>query len=63
MSHTRKAAQDEDEIEATDDHRRRWYQLRPVPRRRTDLMGFSTTWWVLWWLIFVVLLLYPGPYW
>ena len=34
MSHT-------DEIEGADDRGRRWYQLRPEPRRRTDFMGLT----------------------
>ena len=53
----------EDETEATDDGGRRWYDLRPVPRRRADLMGFNTFWWVLLWLIVIVLAVYPGPWW
>ena len=63
MSDTQDRAHGEDDIEATDDRGRRWYHLRPVPRRRTDLMGFNTTWWVVWWLILIVLIIYPGPYW
>jgi hypothetical protein len=36
---------------------RRWYHLRPEPRRRTDLMGFSSTLWMaLGWLIVIVAL-------
>ena len=43
---------------------RRWFHLRPRPRRRTDLLGFNSTWWmVLVWIIVIVLLIYPGPYW
>jgi hypothetical protein len=39
-------------IEATDDRGRRWYHLRPKPRRRADLMGFnSTLWMVVVWLL------------
>ena len=34
----------EDEIEAVDGGRR-WYQVRPQPRRRTDLMGFNSRLW------------------
>jgi hypothetical protein len=48
---------------ATDDRARRWYHFRPVPRRRTDLMGFNTTWWVLLWLILIVLAVSPVPWW
>jgi hypothetical protein len=53
----------EDEIEASDDRGRRWYRLRPLPRRRADLMGFNRTWWVLLWLILIVLAVYPFPWW
>jgi hypothetical protein len=65
MSNTQDSAQPGpgDETEATDDRGRRWYHFRPVPRRRTDLMGFNTTWWVVWWLLLIVLFAYPGPYW
>jgi hypothetical protein len=49
---------------AGDDHGRRWYHLRPQPRRRTDLMGFNSTWWmVLAWLVVIVLIVYPYPGW
>jgi hypothetical protein len=34
----------EDEIDATGDGGRRWYHLRPKPRRRTDLWGVNSTW-------------------
>ena len=34
MSHT-------DEIEGADDRARRWYRLRPDPRRRADFMGLN----------------------
>ncbi len=44
----------EDEIEATDERGRRWYHLRPEPRRRADLIGFNYTWWlVIWVLLFL----------
>ena len=39
MSHT-------DEIEGAEDRARRWYRLRPEPRRRTDFMGVNSTWWI-----------------
>jgi hypothetical protein len=42
---------------------RRWYHLRPVPRRRSDLMGFNTTWWVVLWIVLIVLLFYPLAWW
>jgi hypothetical protein len=46
------------------DHGRRWYHLRPEPRRRADLMGFNSTFWmVLVWLIVIVLIVYPFPLW
>jgi hypothetical protein len=54
----------EDEIKATDDRGRRWFHLRPQPRRRTDLIGFNSTWWkVAVWLIAIVLIVYPYPGW
>jgi hypothetical protein len=45
---------------------RRWYHLRPEPRRRSDLMGFnSTLWMVLIWalIIIIVLVISPWPWW
>ena len=54
----------EDEIEAIDGRGRRWYHLRPEPRRRTDLRGFNSTWWMaVGWLIVIVLLVSPYPWW
>ena len=54
----------EDEIEAIDGRGRRWYHLRPEPRRRTDLMSFNSTWWMaVGWLIVIVLLVSPYPWW
>jgi hypothetical protein len=53
----------EDEIEAIDDRGRRWHQVRPQPRRCTDLMGFnSTLWMALGWLIVILLLVFPFPW-
>ena len=55
---------DEAKIEAIDDGGRRWYHLRPEPRRRSDLMGFNSTWWmVVVWLIVIVLVVSPFPWW
>jgi hypothetical protein len=46
------------------DHGRRWYHLRPEPRRRADLMGFNSTFWmVLVWFIVIVLVVWPFPLW
>jgi hypothetical protein len=54
----------EGEIEAIDGRGRRWYHLRPEPRRRTDLMGFNSTWWMaVVWLIVIVLVVSPYPWW
>ena len=54
----------EDEVEGTDDRGRRWYHLRPEPRRRTDLMGFNSTWWMaLGWAVLIVLAVVPIPWW
>jgi hypothetical protein len=53
----------EGEIEALDDRGRRWQQVRPRPRRRTDFMGFnSTVWMALGWLIVILLLVFPFPW-
>lgn len=46
----------EDEIEATDEQGRRWYHLRPEPRRRADFIGLNYTWWIFLWLLFIVLM-------
>jgi hypothetical protein len=65
MSRTQQAhGEDEIEIEAIDGRGRRWYHLRPEPRRRTDLMGFNSTWWMaVVWLIVIVLVVSPYPWW
>jgi hypothetical protein len=61
MTHTSRAA---DGGKGIDDRGRRWFHLRPKPRRRTDLLGFSSTWWmVVIWLVVIVLALYPYPGW
>jgi hypothetical protein len=53
----------QDEIEADADRGRRWYHVRPQPRRRTDLMGFNSTFWMaLGWLIVILLLVFPFPW-
>jgi len=53
----------EDEIEAIDDRGRRWHQVRPQPRRRSDLMGFNSAWWMaLGWLVVILLLVFPFPW-
>jgi hypothetical protein len=55
---------DEDEIGATDDRRPRWYHLRPEPRRRIDVMGFNSTWWMaLVWLVVILVAVFPFPWW
>ena len=57
MSQTREAA-------PGDPGGRRWYHLRPEPRRRTDFMGFNSTWWMsVVWLIVIVLVVSPFPWW
>lgn len=62
--HDRAGPHDQDEIEATDDRGRRWYRLRPKPRRRTDLWGFNSTWWMaLGWVIVTALAVSPFPWW
>ena len=42
---------------------RRWYHLRPVPRRSADLMGFNAAWWALLFLVLIVLIVVPLPLW
>jgi hypothetical protein len=49
----------EDEIVATDDRGRRWYDVRPDRRARGDLMGFNRTWWVACVVFLVVLAIFP----
>jgi hypothetical protein len=54
----------EDETEATDDRGRRWYHLRPKPRRRADLMGFNATLWMaVVWFVVIVVAVFPFPWW
>jgi hypothetical protein len=54
----------EEEIEGTDDRGRRWYHLRPEPPRRTDFMGFNSTWWMaVGWVLLILVLLFPFPWW
>ena len=54
----------DDEIDATHDRERRWYHLRPKPRRRTDLWGFNSTWWVALGLpLLIVFASSPWPWW
>ena len=54
----------EDEIDAIGGSGRRWYQLRPKPRRRTDLWGFNSTWWMaLGWPLLIVFAVSPWPWW
>lgn len=47
------------EIEASDDRGRRWYQLRPGPRRRADLIGLNHTWWTVLAIVLIVSLIFP----
>lgn len=53
----------EDEIEATDERGRRWYHLRPEPRRRVDLIGFNYTWWLVIWALIIFALIPWGGGW
>ena len=54
----------EDQTDATDAGHRRWYHLRPKPRRSTDLWGFNSTWWmVLGWPLLIVFAVSPWPWW
>ena len=46
------------------DRRRRWYDLQPEPRRRTDFMGFNSTWWMaMGWLVLLIVVAFPFPWW
>jgi hypothetical protein len=47
----------EDEIEATDDRGRRWYDARPEPRGRADFMGFNYSWWLICIVLLVIVFL------
>jgi hypothetical protein len=39
---------------------RRWFHLRPEPRRRTDLLGINSTWWMaVAWVLVVLALISP----
>jgi hypothetical protein len=49
----------EDELEATDELGRRWYHLRPEPRRRYDLIGFNYTWWFILWIFVIFIIFLP----
>jgi hypothetical protein len=54
----------EDQINSIEGQGRRWYHLRPKPRRSSDLWGFNSTWWmVLGWPLLIVFALSPGPWW
>jgi len=53
----------EEEIEAIDDRGRRWYHLRPQPRRLSDVMGFNSFWWTVLWIVVIVLAIFPFPLW
>jgi hypothetical protein len=54
----------QDEHQPIEDRGRRRHHLRPKPRRRSDLMGFNSTWWMaLGWLIVIVLAVFPFPGW
>jgi hypothetical protein len=54
----------EDQTDATDDRQRRWYHLRPKPRRRTDLWGFNSTWWMVLGLPLLIFFgVSPWPWW
>jgi hypothetical protein len=49
----------EDELEATDERGRRWYHLRPEPRRRYDFIGFNYTWWLVVWIFLMFIIFLP----
>jgi hypothetical protein len=46
------------------DGRRHWYQVRPHPRRHTDLMGIKAmSWKPVGIIVVVVLIVLPYPWW
>ena len=46
------------------DDGRRWHDLRPQPRRRSDLLGINSTLWMgLGWVIVILALVFPFPWW
>ena len=58
MSHTQDINSD-----GSDESGRRTDDLRPQPRRRTDLMGFNSTIWMgLGWVVLVLALVFPFPW-
>jgi hypothetical protein len=52
----------ESELEATDELGRRWYHLRPQPRRRYDLIGFNYSWWLIWLFLMLIIFMPWGRY-
>jgi hypothetical protein len=59
VSHTQEATEG-----GADGRGRRWYHLRPEPRRRSDFMGVNSTWWmVLAWIILILVIVFPFPWW
>jgi|HubBroStandDraft_5_1064220.scaffolds.fasta_scaffold1805481_1 hypothetical protein len=48
-----------DEIEATDDCGRHWYDLRPEPRSRADVMGLNRTWWLVFAVFIIIIAFFP----
>jgi hypothetical protein len=45
-------------------HERRWYHLRPQPRRRADVMGFNSVWWMtVGWVALLLVAAFPFPWW
>jgi hypothetical protein len=65
MSHTQETSQPRPaDTATTDDRGRRWFHLRPEPRRRSDLGGVNSTWWtVLVWIAVILLAVFPYPWW
>ncbi len=45
------------DVVATDERGRRWYHLRPEPRRRADFIGFNYTWWLVCWVLVLFIIL------
>jgi hypothetical protein len=51
-----------DEIEASGDGGRYWYDVRSKSRGRTEVVGFNYTWWAIS-ILLLFLLLLPWPGW
>ena len=50
--------------DSNNDRGRRWHEVRPLPGRGSDLMGFNSTLWMgLAWVILLLALVFSIPWW